>query len=118
MFDLNAFEGIYLYRPMVDFRKQIDGLSGVVQDKMELNPLGKFLFLFCNRRRDKIKILYWDRTGFALWYKKLELERWSWPRKLEEETVTLTVRQLEWLLEGIDPWKIRPHKDLQFSDAG
>ena len=70
MIDHSRFESIFLHRDTVDFRKSIDGLSTIIQDEMNLNPFGNYLFVFANRRRNKIKILYWDKTGHALWYKR------------------------------------------------
>jgi transposase len=61
---------IYLYMDIVDFRKSINGLIVVVEQDMKLNPFRDALFVFCNKKRDKVKILYWDKTGFALWYKR------------------------------------------------
>lgn len=58
---------IYLYLGNVDFRKSINGLIVVVEQQMELNPFQDALFVFCNKKRDKLKVLYWDKTGFALW---------------------------------------------------
>lgn len=78
MLALKKFDNIYLYRPFADFRKGISGLCGIVQDQMELNPFENYLFIFCNTRRDRIKILYWDQTGFAMWYKVLEKDKY-WP---------------------------------------
>jgi len=63
---------VYLCRQVVDFRKSINGLSAMVEEELGLDPFGPHLFVFCNRRRDKIKILYWERSGFVLWYKRLE----------------------------------------------
>lgn len=63
---------IYLYMDIVDFRKSINGLIVVVEQDMDLNPFRDALFVFCNKKRDKVKILYWDKTGFALWFKRLE----------------------------------------------
>ncbi|APD95379.1 transposase [Alteromonas mediterranea] len=66
---------IYLYMDVVDFRKSINGLIVVVEQDMNLNPFRDALFAFCNKKRDKVKILYWDKTGFALWYKRLGATR-------------------------------------------
>ena len=66
---------IYLYMDIVDLRKQINGLIVVVEQDMGLNPFRDALFVFCNKKRDKVKILYWDKTGFALWYKRLGATR-------------------------------------------
>ena len=66
---------IYLYMDIVDFRKSINGLIVVVEQDMNLNPFRDALFVFCNKKRDKVKILYWDKTGFALWDKRLGATR-------------------------------------------
>ena len=66
---------IYLYMDIVDFRKSINGLIVVVEQDMKLNPFHDALFVFCNKKRDKVKILYWYKTGFALWYKRLGATR-------------------------------------------
>ena len=69
---------IYLYIDIVDFRKSINGLIVVVEQDMNLNPFRDALFVFCNKKRDKVIILYWDKTGFALWYKRLEKHQFKW----------------------------------------
>ena len=105
---------IYLYRDVVDFRKSINGLVVIVEEQLARSPFDAGLFLFCNKNRDKIKILYWDKTGFALWYKRLEKDRFKWPRRIGEREMTLSEQQLSWLLEGYD---IIGHKPLIFSQA-
>ena len=72
---------IYLHREPVDFRKSINGLSALVQESMALDVFSASLFVFGNRGRDKIKILFWDKTGFCLFYKRLERDKFKWPRK-------------------------------------
>ena len=109
------FSAIYLHRDPIDFRKWVDGLVAVVKAEMHLDPVQSYLFLFTNRRRDRIKALYWDKTGFAIWYKRLEQDRFAWPRKAEAPTVQLTQQQLEWLLDGYDFTKLRPHQELRFA---
>ena len=71
---------IFLYRDHVDFRKSIDGLAAIVEMELRMNIFSGALFLFVNRSRDKMKILYWSRNGFCLWYKRLERERFAWMR--------------------------------------
>ena len=71
---------VYLCRDPIDFRKSIDGLSALVEQELALNLFGDSLFVFTNRARNKIKALYWHRNGFCLWYKRLEQERFAWPR--------------------------------------
>jgi transposase len=115
MIRLSTFSGIYLHRERVDFRKSINGLSAIVENEMKLDVFGRFLFLFCNRDRTRLKILYWDKTGFALWLKRLEKDKFPWPRKLEPEIIELSSQMLIWLLDGVDPWKIKPHEELKYS---
>jgi transposase len=109
-----AFDGIYLHRAAVDMRKSINGLSIIVSEEMELDLFGRYLFVFCNRRKNKLKVLYWDETGFALWYKRLEKDRFRWPLKAADEVITLSAEQLQWLLTGYDILKLKPHKRLQY----
>ena len=101
---------IYLYQQTVDFRKSINGLSAIVMAECDLDCQSGALFLFCNKNRDKMKILYWDKTGFALWYKRLEKDRFKWPKPCQNKTLTLTEDYLRRLLDGFD---IEGHKTLQ-----
>ena len=105
---------VYLCMEAVDFRKHIDGLSALVQEELELDPFSEQLFVFINRGRDKIKILYWERSGFVLWYKRLEKQRFAWPKHLGRGTVTLTGQELNWLLDGYDLSKWRAHEVLSY----
>ena len=84
-----------------DMRKSINGLSILVEQAMDLNPFSGDLFVFCNRLRTIIKILYWDNNGFCLWHKRLEKDRFKWPHSVEE-VVNIDQRQLQWLLSGLD----------------
>ena len=93
---------IYLYRDVVDFRKSINGLALVVEQELERSAFEPALFLFCNRARDKLKILHWDHTGFGLWYKRLEKARFKWPRNHQNAELELDPQQLDWLLKGYD----------------
>ena len=103
---------VYLCREPVDMRKQIDGLALLVQEAMALNPFDQALFVFGNRQRDKVKLLFWERNGFVVWYKRLERERFKWPTHLKDETVTLTGQELNWLLDGYNLKAMQPHKAL------
>lgn len=105
---------VYLHRDPVDFRKAINGLALIVEHEMTLSPFADALFLFCNKQRDKLKILYWDQTGFCLWYKRLEKAKFKWPRKLEDDVIELTEEQLHWLLRGLDITKLDAHQVLSF----
>ena len=94
-----------------DFRKQINGLSVVVQEEMGLDPFKKCLFIFCNKRRNRLKILYWDNNGFWLFLKRLEKDKYPWPRN-EEEVKEISFKDLKMLLSGIDFWNA--HKKLNY----
>ena len=106
-------DNVYLCREPVDFRKSIGGLSALVEQQLQMSPFDDALFVFVNRQRDKIKALYWHRNGFCLWYKRLEKERFAWPAlQASQRTCTLSMRELEWLLEGFDLWRNLPHQTL------
>ncbi len=106
---------VQLCREPVDFRKAINGLSILVAEQFELDPFSAQLFAFCNRRRDQVKLLYWERNGFVLWQKRLEKDRFPWPREGEEDVFEVTGRELNWLLDGIDVFRLRPHEELSFT---
>ena len=107
---------VYLHREAVDFRKSVNGLSLIVEQGMKLSPLSDALFVFCNKPRDKVKILYWDKTGFCLWYKRLEQDKFKWPKKWKNEMITLSEQQLHWLLCGYDITQLKGHQPLVFTD--
>lgn len=92
---------IYLATGFTDLRKGIDGLAGIVQERFQLDAFDDALFLFCGRRTDRIKGLYWDSNGFLLLYKRLEQGRFCWPRS-EQEARLITVQQYEWLCNGFE----------------
>lgn len=100
MLSLNSGLRVYLATGATDMRKSIDTLAIVVADRLALDPLSGHLFAFCNRRRDTLKILYWDRNGFCLWHKRLERETFRWPGS-ESEARQIDGRALRWLLDGL-----------------
>lgn len=108
---------IYLHRDAVDFRKAINGLQLIVEQQMELSPFADALFVFCNKGRDKLKVLYWDKTGFCLWYKRLEKDKFKWPRKNASPVMNLSADQWNWLLSGFDINKLKGHQPLAFSSC-
>ena len=104
---------IYLYRDPVDFRKSFRGLAAIVEQELGHNPFEGVLYAFTNRRRDKIKLLYWEDNGFVLYYKSLAEEKFHWPGG-EEELVSLTGQQINWLLDGYDIGAMKGHRKLQY----
>ena len=105
---------IYLYRDPVDFRKAIDGLALMVEQEMDLSPFDAAVFVFCNKGRDKVKVLYWDKTGFCLWYKRLEKQTFKWPGNQPEEVLILSAKQWSALLSG---FPVIGHQDLHFTSV-
>ena len=111
---------IYLAQDPVDFRLGINGLSTMIEATLKFDPFSRNLFCFVNKRRNQIKVLYWQRSGFCLWLKRLEEEKFQWPAHLsplESEAarppvVTLTDEQFLWLLEGLDLKHLKPHRAL------
>jgi transposase len=100
MFELDKSLTVYLHRPTIDFRMGINGLAVLVEQGLALNPFAAAVYVFSNRKRNRVKILGWDRNGFWLLMKRLEQDRFMWP---DEATVpSVTVEQLHWLLDGID----------------
>lgn len=115
MIPLGGGVEVYLALEPVDMRKAMDGLSVLVEDVLGLNPLSGQLFVFGNRRGDKIKILYWERNGFWVLYKRLEKGRFQWPRPTDEGVVRIAERELRWLLEGLDYERLQGHRRVCFS---
>jgi transposase len=109
---------VYLHRAPVDMRRQMDGLSALVEGVMKQNPLSGSMFVFINKQRDKLKILMWERNGFVVWYKRLEQEKFRWPLRSNEDVVILSGEQLNWLLDGYDVWRMKPHKTLYYAHVG
>lgn len=102
---------VYLSCSHIDMRKSINGLAAVVQGTFELDPFQGALFVFCNKDKNKIKVLHWDKDGFALYYKRRERGRFCWPTLSEQSgTVDVTIDDLNRLLDGLLMEKFIPHK--------
>lgn len=111
----NSLPEVYLCKEPVDFRKGINGLSILVEQGLLLDPFCEQLFVFINRSRKAIKCLYWEASGFVLWHKKLEQARFHWPSAPQDDVMTLTGQQLNWLLDGYDLSQLQPHQRLGYS---
>jgi len=83
-----------------DFRKQINGLAAIVEQSFNLDPFDEAMFIFCNKKRDRVKILFWDGDGFWLLFKRLEKGHFRWPAEGSEPTMNLTPEELQILLGG------------------
>lgn len=117
MFRLGADLEVYLYREPIDFRAGINSLAVLVQETMALDPFAPAVFAFCNRRRDRVKLLFFDRSGFVMVLKKLTEDKFRWPRR-ETVVVTLSTEQLHWILDGIDIDAMVRHPVRQYQIAG
>ena len=102
---------IYLACGYTDLRRGIDGLAGLVQTQFQLDPFQNALFLFCGRRKDRIKGLYWKGDGFVLLYKRLESGSFQWPKN-GEEARQLTAQQYRRLMEGLSVEQPKAHRPV------
>lgn len=107
MFRFDADLKVYVHRDAIDFRKGIAGLSTIVEQALGLDPFARAVYVFRNRRADRLKLLLWERNGFWLMLRRLEADRFVWPRR--EPVLELSVEQLHWLLDGIDLSAMRKH---------
>jgi transposase len=114
MKSLNAFPQILFYSGVIDFRKRRRSLATFVEGELNLSVFAETLFVFINRTKSVVRCLYWDKTGFAMWEKELERDKFILPRKREAKTIEMNCQNLEWLLEGVDIWKIKKHENLKF----
>lgn len=108
-------EEIYIACGYTDMRKSIDGLSYIVRDKLGLDPCSSSLFLFCGKRRDRIKVLIWEPTGYLLLYKRLEAGSFRWPMT-PEAVRKISRKQLSWLLDGLTIDQPRAIKQVKPGD--
>jgi len=109
--DFTGAEKVYIACGYTDLRKGIDGLATLVQSQFQLDPFTNTLFLFCGRRKDRIKALYWEGNGFVLLYKRLENGAFQWPRN-KDEVRKLTAQQYRWLMEGLQIDQPKAHKPM------
>jgi transposase len=110
--DLSKIQ-IYVKPGVTDMRKQVNGLSMLAEQEMELNPGSGSLFLFCSRDRKLMKCIWWDRNGFCLWQKRLEKGKHPWFNS-EQQAGEITEAQLKMLLDGIDFW--HAHKEIHYEE--
>jgi transposase len=106
---------IFVSAEPVDARKSIDGLTCLIPDKFDANPQSGNLFLFFNKSKDKVKILYWDDIGFALYYKRLEKHRFAVPKLPGHSHIEITAVQLHGLLSGLDFMLMRKFTEINYS---
>lgn len=106
---------VYLACGSTDMRKQIDGLAAIVQECFSLDPFSSCLFVFCNKNRDRCKILQWEHNGFWLYLKRLEKGKFQWPMDCNSGTMEIGLRELNWLLDGLSLEQKQAHKKISVS---
>ena len=109
--DFTGADHVYIACGYTDLRRGIDGLAELVRQQFRLDPFSNTLFLFCGRKRDRIKALYWEGNGFLLLYKRLERGVYQWPRNAQEAR-ELTPQQYRWLMEGLKVDQPKAHRDV------
>jgi len=115
MWHMNPNARVHLALGHTDMRRSINGLSMMVDEALEREVFSGDLFVFCNRSKTIIKILYWGKTGFCLWHNRLERDKFRWP-KTEKEVQEITREELSWLLDGLDI--SQAHQHLEYSVVG
>jgi transposase len=106
---------VFVRMGFTDMRKQINGLSAIIQELKPEGPFDGSYYVFCGKTRKSIKIVYWDKNGFCLWLKRLEQDSFPWP-KAGDELDEMTRQNVRLLLRGIDVW--REHKRTDYAIAG
>jgi transposase len=101
MMDEKQMYQVYLARGSTDLRKSIDGLAALVKEGFNLDPFSPSYFVFCNRKRDKLKILHWQLNGFWLYYRRLESGTFRWPKEEDNDVQKISMREFRWLLDGL-----------------
>jgi transposase len=103
---------VYLACGHTDLRKSIDGLAVLVKAGFDLDPFSFCVFVFCNRQRDKLKILQWEHNGFWLHYRRLERGRFQWPTEANTIPLKIGRRELRWLLDGLPLEQKQAHSEV------
>ncbi|MGV8120683.1 MAG: IS66 family insertion sequence element accessory protein TnpB [Candidatus Xenobiia bacterium LiM19] len=115
MLSLESVQRVYLAPGYTDMRKSINGLAALVSSVFNLDPFSESWFVFSNRERNKVKILRWEHNGFWLHYRRLERGRFRWPSSEGGQTVVISRRQLQWLLDGLNIDQPKAHKKVTAS---
>lgn len=108
---------VYLCVAPTDLRKQAVSLALLVEQGLKRDIFAPALYVFSNAKRDRIRILYWERNGLVLWSKRLEQQRFIWPRAVDGDTVSMNGGELNQLLDGFDVWA-QGHRELPMKRVG
>lgn len=100
----------------IDMRKSINGLTVIVQEELDISPTSNNIFIFFNKSKDKVKILYWDTNGFIVHYKRLEQGKFQFNKNIKANIINITYEQLEWLLAGLDFQAINKFNEISYGN--
>ncbi|ERJ12624.1 IS66 family insertion sequence element accessory protein TnpB [Haloplasma contractile] len=112
MITRQKIKSVYLACGFADLRKSIDGLALIVQESFDLDPFSPSLFVFCNRNKDKLKILHWEHNGFWLYYRRLERGKFKWPTDDNEQNIKIKPKEFEWILDGYEVRQGKAFKEV------
>lgn len=112
----NSLSNICVYRKPVDFRKWINGLSVIVEHELSLSALSGQLFVFFNRARNKVRLLFWEKNGFVVYSKQLEEDKFILPHA-NADSVVITGEQLNWLLDGLNINLLQRHQERHYQHS-
>src|SRR3990167_1234869 len=107
---------VFIHLEPTDMRKSIDGLCALIVDQFQMKPQSTDLFVFYNQSKNKVKIVYWDRNGFILHYKRLERGRFIFSKMNSGGTIEITEDQLSWLLAGLNFQLMNEFSELNYSE--
>jgi transposase len=107
-----GIEKVYLSVGATDLRLSINGLSAIVQEYFQLDPFSSDLFVFCNKSKNRLKILRWQHNGFWLYIRRLENGKFVWPQTSTENTIEVSGRELGWLLDGLSFQQEKAHRKV------
>ena len=117
MFGFPASVRVFFARQPADMRRSLDGLAALTRQGLGANPLSGHLFVFRNRTGDRVKILYWDRSGLALWYKRLERGTFRLPDGADKDRIEMSTADLFLILEGVDLSSASRRKRFELPEA-
>ena len=113
MFNLESNCSVYLIPGYTDMRKGILTLSQLANSIVDNKFFSGSLFIFCSKRKDTLKIVYWDMNGFCMWQKKLDKDRFWWPKE-SSEVKEVSIQQLRWMLDGLNPLEVNGYRSLNY----
>lgn len=116
MLKISSETKIFVSTTPIDMRNSINGLSARIDDLFAESAMSKNLFVFYNKSRDKVKLIFWDRNGFVIYYKRLERGRFKFKKSEDEKKIELSEKQLHWLVAGLDFQLMKEFNEINYSE--